>query len=250
MGTEALALANRTALVTGAGARIGRATALALAARGANVVVHYLTSRRGAEATAAQIRRLGRRAWTIRADLGDARQAEKLFGRAQKLAGPIDILINSAAVFPKSRLRDVTAAELAADVQVNAMAPLQLARAFAAQGRRGDVINFLDCRIGSQASAHVAYLLSKQMLHGLTRMMALEFAPRIRVNAIAPGLILPPPGADSRYFKRLAKTNPLGTHGDVGDVTEAVLFLLRSRFVTGQVIFVDGGRHLRGSAMV
>jgi len=93
----------------------------------------------------------------------------------------------------------------------------------------------------------VAYHLSKRMLFALTRMMALEFAPRIRVNAVAPGLIIPPPGQDESFLQRLASTNPLGRHGDPADVADAVLYLVGAGFVTGQVIYVDGGRHMRGA---
>ena len=210
------------------------------------MVVHYNRSGGPAAATVAEIRRTGAKAWKIQADLADPKQAGRLIGRTARLArGPLDILINSASVFLESRLTDVTAKDLAANMQVNAMAPLQLARSFAAQTRRGDIINFLDCRIGSHAPSRVAYLLSKQVLARLTEMMALEFAPGIRVNAVAPGLILPPPGMSDGYLKRLKRTNPLERHGSPEDVTEAVLFLLRSPFVTGQVIYVDGGRHLR-----
>ena len=95
--------------------------------------------------------------------------------------------------------------------------------------------------------AHAAYHLSKRMLFTLTRMMALEFAPQIRVNAVAPGLILPPPGQDASFLERMASTNPLGRHGDASDVADAVLFLTGAGFVTGQVIYVDGGRHMKGA---
>jgi len=247
MGKKLPFLAGRKALITGAADRLGRATALALAAAGADIVIHYHRSRRKAEATAAEISRLGRKAWTVKADLADDAQARKLVAHAVKLArGPLDILVNSASIFPICRLADMTSEDLALNMQVNALSPLALARDFAAQDKPGDIINFLDCRIGDYDPAHVAYLLSKQALAGLTRMMALEFAPRIRVNAVAPGLILPPPGQSQEYLERLVSTNPLKRHGNPADITEAVLFLLRSPFVTGQVIYIDGGRHLRG----
>jgi len=246
MAIDGANLAGRTALVTGAAKRLGRATALALAREGADVVVHYGRSGAEAEAAAEEIRRLGRRAWTVRADLSDPAQAAGLVAGACEQAGPLDILVNSASIFPDGRLTDVSAEELALNVQVNAMAPLALGRAFAAQGRRGDIVNFLDARITDYDRDHAAYHLSKRMLADLTRMMALEFAPAVTVNAVAPGLILPPAGEDESYLDRLASTNPLGRHGDAEDVTRAVLFLLASDFVTGQVIFVDGGRHMRG----
>ena len=121
-----------------------------------------------------------------------------------------------------------------------------IARAFGAQGIEGVIVNFLDTRIEDYDRKHAAYHLSKRMLYTLTRMMAIEFAPLVRVNAVAPGLILPPPGKDESYLAQLAHTNPLGRYGDPSHIVEAVLFLVRNDFVTGQVVFVDGGRHLKG----
>lgn len=239
-------LSNRTALVTGAAKRLGRATALALARAGADVAVHYRSSEDDARATAEDIRRLGRRAWTLRADLADPEAAAELFRATTAAAGPVAILINSASIFPEGRLADVSLDDLTDNIKVNAMAPLVLARAMAAQGIEGDIVNVLDARIVDYDREHVAYHLSKRMLHALTRMMALEFAPRVKVNAVAPGLILPPEGKDESYLRRLASTNPLQRHGSVGEIADAVLFLVGSRFITGQVIYVDGGRHMKG----
>ena len=132
-------------------------------------------------------------------------------------------------------------------MRINAWAPFVLGRALARERRGGCIVNLLDSRITDYDAEHAAYHLSKRMLATLTRMMALEFAPRVRVNAVAPGLILPPPGEDDGYLERLKRTNPLERHGEPADVAEAVLFLARSLFVTGQTIFVDGGRHMRGA---
>ena len=247
MRRESATLAGKTAIVTGAAKRIGGAIALALSADGVNVVVHYHSSRGEAETLAAEIGGHGAKAWTLAADLGDAAEADRFFLRACELAGPVDILVNSASVFPRQTLGDMTAADLASSVQVNAWAPLVIARALAGQGRPGAIVNLLDTRIVHGDRVHAAYHLSKRMLFTLTRMMAIEYAPRIRVNAVAPGLILPPPGEDESYLQKMASSNPLQKVGEVTDVTEAVLFLLRSEFVTGQVVFVDGGFHLKGS---
>ncbi|MGD0090723.1 MAG: SDR family oxidoreductase [Planctomycetota bacterium] len=239
-------LAGKTALVTGAAKRLGRAVALALAREGVNVIVHYSTSASEAEATAREIRRQRVKAWTLRADLAEPAQVQGLFAEALKVAGPVAYLVNNASVFAPSRLTDFTAEELQANVQLNALAPLFLARALAAQHRAGAVVNFLDARIADYDREHAAYHLSKRMLHSLTKMMALEFAPLVRVNAVAPGLILPPPGKDEAYLRRLVNTNPLHRIGTPEGVAAAAVFLLRSEFITGQVIYVDGGRHLKG----
>jgi NAD(P)-dependent dehydrogenase (short-subunit alcohol dehydrogenase family) len=246
MSGQKTTLSGRTALVTGAARRLGRATALALAEAGANVVVHYGASATEAESLVAEIARLGRKAWALQADLSDATKVPQLFIRACEAAGSVDVLVNSASIFPESRLVNFSAEDLSKNVDVNAMAPLELGRELAARVGRGDIVNFLDARIGDYDREHVAYHLSKRMLADLTRLMALEFAPGVRVNAVAPGLILPPAGEDDAYLKELASTNPLQRHGSAGDVTSAVLFLLGSPFITGQTIFIDGGRHLRG----
>ena len=156
------------------------------------------------------------------------------------------MLINNASTFPSDTLDTLTPDTLARNAHLHAVAPLVLSRRLAATGRPGAIVNLLDARVMDYDREHASYHLSKRMLLSLTRMMALEFAPRVRVNAVAPGLILPPAGETHDYLDRLAATNPLECHGAVEDVTEAVLFLLASPFVTGQVLFVDGGRHLRG----
>lgn len=242
-----MTLAGKTALVTGAGRRLGRATALALASQGVSVVVHYQSSESEAHGCARLIREKGVKAWTLRGDLSDPAASEALVGRAIEAAGPVDIVVNSASIFPRNTLADMTWADVAANMQVNAMAPFVIGRAMAAQGRNGAIVNLLDTRVVHYDRIHAAYHLSKRALLTLTRMMALEFAPAIRVNAVAPGLILPPPGEDESYLEKLSKSVPLQRVGSPDDVTEAILYLLRSDFVTGQVLFIDGGFHMRGS---
>jgi NAD(P)-dependent dehydrogenase (short-subunit alcohol dehydrogenase family) len=245
---ESMFLSGQVALVTGAALRLGRAVSEALSAAGAGVVVHYRSSSAEAEALADQLQRNGREAWTIQADLGDADQASSLVQRASNLCGrPLDILINSASIFDPSRVLEFSLEELHANIQVNAFSPLLLCRGFAAQGTPGQIVNFLDARMVDYDREHAAYHLSKRMLHALTRMLALELAPSIRVNAVAPGLILAPPGKDEAYLEALSESVPLKRHGCAEDVVRAVLFLLQSDFVTGQVIYLDGGRNLRGN---
>ncbi len=241
------AIKGMTALVTGAAKRIGRAIAVALAQEGTHVVIHYHTSHHDAETAADEVRSHEVQAWTIQADLSDLAQAETLIPRAQDLVGSIDILINSASTFPENRVTDFTADDFLQNMNTNALSPLWLSRAFAQQGRGGVIINLLDTRLLDYDRNHAAYHLSKRTLYTLTKMLSLEFAPDIRVNGVAPGLILPPPGKDESYLKQMRHTNPLNCFGNLKDITEAVLFLLRSDFITGQVIYVDGGRHLKGT---
>ncbi len=236
-----------TALVTGGARRIGRALAVALAADGMNVVIHCRSSRTEAEETAGECRAKGVAAHVLCADLSRSVEAEQVLGRAIEAAGPLDVLVNNASIFPRDTLADVTAEAFLENLQVNAVAPFLIARAFARQGREGAIVNMLDTRILHYDALHTAYHVSKRALFALTRMMALEFAPRVRVNAVAPGLILPPPGEDTSFLRKYASNNPLGTWGNVEDVIAAARFLLRSRFVTGQVIYVDGGFHMKGN---
>jgi NAD(P)-dependent dehydrogenase (short-subunit alcohol dehydrogenase family) len=240
-------LAGSTALVTGAAKRLGRAIALALSGEGANVVIHYGRSAEAAARTAEEALAAGVKAWTLQADLAEPEEANLLFPRAVDLAGPIDILVNNASIFFPDRLDDLTPRDINRNVQIHAIAPLLLSRAMAAQGRGGHIVNLLDSRITGYDRDHAAYHLSKRMLFTLTRMLALELAPGIAVNAVAPGLILPPPGEDERYLRRMVHTNPLRRHGGPADVVHAALYLLKSTFVTGQVLFVDGGYHMNGS---
>ena len=236
-----------SALITGAAKRIGRAIALALARAGANVLIHYHSSEREAEELAGEIRKRGVKALILAADLSVPAEVKTFWLNAGENAGPFDILINNASIFPQDRLVDFSPEDLVRNININALAPTLLSRAFAAGGRRGSIINLLDCRIVDYDAGHVGYHLSKRMLFSLTRMMALEFAPNIRVNAVAPGLILPPEDSDAGYRERQAGTNCLKRWGRPEDVTRAVLFLLESDFITGQVVYVDGGRFLKGS---
>jgi hypothetical protein len=241
------AAAGTVALVTGAALRLGAAISRRLAAGGADLVLHCRASREAAEELAAEVRAAGRRAWVLAADLDDPAMAEALLPRAAEAAGgPVTVLVNNASIFPRDRVTDFTLADLEHNLRVNTWAPLVLSRALAAQGEPGVVVNLLDCRIHDYDEEHAAYHLSKRMLFSLTRMTALEFAPRVRVNAVAPGLILPPPGEDESFLERMAHTNPLHAHGSPGEVAAAVDYLVRAPFVTGQVIHVDGGRHMRG----
>jgi hypothetical protein len=159
----------------------------------------------------------------------------------------VTLLVNSASIFPESTAENLDAEAVHKNIDVNAMAPFLIARSLKRSGRRGAVVNFLDCMIADYDKKHLAYHLSKRMLHTLTRIMAVEFAPEIRVNAVAPGLILPPVGKDLSYLEAMTHSNLLGKHGGPEDVAAAAVFLLRSDFVTGEILYVDGGRSLRGA---
>ncbi|MBU0716583.1 MAG: SDR family NAD(P)-dependent oxidoreductase [Verrucomicrobia bacterium] len=247
-------LKGKTALVTGGARRIGAALCKALAAEGCRVVIHYNRSAHAAEALAARLRRNGAQAWAVAGDFrtGDyrtgnyrmPRSADHVVRQAVAVAGKLDILINNAAVFDKQRLLRVTAEAIRAEWEVNLLAPLLLMQAFARRVKRGRIINLLDCRIASHQSDAVPYSLAKKSLADLTQLAALELAPGITVNGVAPGPVLT---ADTIGATREpAGPLPLKLRPSVQEVVKAVLFLLESDAITGQIIFVDSGRHLLG----
>ena len=228
-------LRSKTALVTGASRRIGRSLCLALADECINLVIHDRSSMGDeAQELAAELTERGVRTWLVQADFEEPREYQSLIERVIAEAGSLDILINSASIFPAGTLDKMTLDDLNRSIQVNAWVPFLLSRDFARLAGRGKIINLLDTRIEGYDWQHAAYILSKQVLALLTRMTALEFAPAVTVNAVAPGLILPPPGKGQDYLEELAGTVPLRHHGSPRDIAEAVLYLLKSDFVTGQ----------------
>jgi pteridine reductase len=248
MPTRSQSRSQGAALITGAAHRIGRACALALAQDGISVVIHYHTSEKSAHALARTIRTKGGTAWTLQGNLANPSTATELFHEADTLThGHVRILINSASMYEPSPLASVTLKEIQENLNLNALSPFQLAQAFAQRGKRGLIINMLDTRIVTLNNAYAAYHLSKSVLTSMTRMMAWEYAPRIRVNGIAPGVILPPPGKSRAYAATAAQANPMKRIGSPRDVVTAVRYLINAPFVTGQTLFVDGGYHLKGA---
>ena len=237
-------LNGKTALITGAAKRIGRETALVLAERGINIIVHFNRSDSEASDLARELHQKGVRAWTVQADFRRPDEYRTLIAQARQIAGTLDILINNASIFPAETIAELNWSSLSANMEVNAWVPFLLSRSFAQEIGRGKIVNLHDSRLQGYDWTHTGYILSKHVLAAMTRMMALEFAPDITINAVAPGLILPPPDKGEQYLKKLVHTVPLKRHGDPTDIAEAVAFLIQSDFITGNVIYVDGGRHL------
>lgn len=235
------------AIVTGAAVRLGKAIALSLAEAGCDVCLHYHRSRDDAEETAIEIRARGARATTVCADLSSPRQAAaNVFDAAAEL-GPVGILVNSAAIFGAGTLADTTDDAWERHFAINLTAPFHLCREFARRhvaGTPGQIVNIADWRATRPGTGHLAYTLTKSALVTLTRILALELAPDIQVNAVAPGAILPGVDSDAKAFERLAEQIPLRHTGSPRDVTDAVLYLLRADFVTGEVLHVTGGEEL------
>ena len=240
-------LEGKAALVTGGAVRLGKALALALAAEGVRVAVHYNASAAAAEKTVAEIKALGSEAVALQADLSEPGQVALLIEQALAQFGRLDILVNSAAIFEAADLAQTTESLWDRHFAINLKSPFFLAQAFASQvgkERPASIVNIADWRGERPDSHHLAYSLTKAGIICMTRALALALAPNIQVNAIAPGAILPPPGRDQTYLDALAQGIPLGHVGSPGDIAGALLYLLRSEFVTGETIFVTGGEQL------
>lgn len=239
-------LSGATALVTGGAHRVGRGIVLALAGAGCDLVLHYHSSSDAAEETAGEVRAMGRRAVLVGADLSDPSAAPGVIAGAGELA-PIRILVNSAAVFSEDTLGDVTPDAWDRTFRTNLVGPVFLTQAFAdalPEEAEGAVVNVTDWRTARPYPDHFSYTIAKGAVDAFTRAAAVALAPRIRVNAVALGAILPPPGKDSSYLKDLARDIPLRRIGSPELVGEAVLHLLANDFVTGEILRIDGGAHL------
>jgi pteridine reductase len=239
-------LSGRSALVTGAGRRLGRAFAEALVARGAAVAAHYGGSAKGAAEVVRAAQEHGTRAVALQADLADPHEAAALVDRAVEALGTVDVLVNSASVFdPGGPLEtDLGAWERA--LRVNLTAPFVLSQAFARRraGGPGVIVNILDWRALRPAADHFAYTISKAALASMTKSLALSLAPAIRVNGLALGAILPPAGGSAAPAGLLERV-PAGRWGTVEEAVQALLFLIEgSGFVTGAILHLDGGRHI------
>jgi len=243
-------LEGRIVLVTGAGTRLGRAIAEGLARGGADIAVHFHRSAEGAEGTLELIRNLGKQGRAFGADLTRSADIERLTAAVEDELGPIDALVNNAAVFYRAPFLDTTPEQLEAQWELNTRAPFlltqEVVRRMMKRNKGGDVVNVLD--IGGAIvpwKNYAAYCMSKAALAALTRCLALELAPQIRVNAVAPGTILPPEKTPQETLSQLRSRIPQHRFGDLEELVESVAFLLAGpRFVTGQIVAVDGGRSL------
>ena len=237
----------KAALVTGGGQRIGRALALALAADGYAVAVHYHASAQAAEGVVSAIRDKGGNAVALAADLADEAAVVALLPRAADALGPVGVLVNNASVFENDTVDTVTRESWRAHLAINLRAPFVLTQEFARhlpQEAGGAIVNLLDERVWSVTPYFVSYTLSKAGLWTLTRTMALALAPRIRVNGIGPGPTLPSPRQTDEQFRRQSAMTPLKRGTTPEEIAAAVGFILAAPAMTGQMIALDGGQHL------
>ena len=237
----------RAALVTGGAQRIGRAIALALAADGWAVALHYRGSRAAAEDALAAIAAAGGRAVALAADLADEESVRRLVPQATAALGPLGCLVNNAATFENDTVATASRESWDAHLSANLRAPFVLIQDFAAQlpaVAEGAVVNLLDERVWNLTPYFVSYTVSKTGLWTLTRTMALALAPRIRVNGIGPGPALPSARQTAEQFARQCAALPLQRGTTPEEIVDAVRFLLAARSMTGQMIALDGGQHL------
>lgn len=232
------------ALITGGAKRIGRAISLTLAEAGYDIALHYHHSRSEAKQTAAQIQKMGRRCKLFSLDLRQTDQVPNLIKDAKKSFPGLRVLVNNASIFKPQNFLQSDIVTLKENFMLHVFAPYLLSQQFARSCQRGVIINVLDRDIQKHRLSHIPYLLSKKSLSDFTDLAAMALAPGIRVNAVAPGAVLPPVGKTQRFLKTLAGKTPLKRSPNPEDIAQAVLFLINARRVTGQTLFIDGGEHL------
>lgn len=240
-------LRGRTAIVTGAGHRVGRALALALGQRGMRVVVHYNATADGARETARAIEAAGGEAVTVGADLTNVDEIPKVVDAAVTSFGGIDVLVNSAAIMVRLPFGDVQPEQWDQTMDLNVRAPFFLTQAAAPHLRksRGVVVNIADLAAFETWPGYIPHGIAKSGIVYVTRALAAVLAPEVRVAAIAPGTVLLPEGWSEQDAARLRRTTPLAREGSPEDVARTMLFILESDYLTGETIIVDGGRHVR-----
>ena len=236
----------KVALVTGAGKRLGRAIALALAERGWDIVVHYRHSEDEADMTALDIEALGRRALLLQCDLSDEAAVRALLPRTTAF-GRVSCVVNNAALFEQDEASDFTLARLDAHMHANLAAPVLLAQALhdmTPDGAQAVVINLLDQKLSNLNPDFLSYTLSKAALQAATTMLAQALAPRVRVVGVAPGITLQSGEQSPAAFEQAHKVTPLGRSSTPDDIAAAVCYLAEAGAVTGATLLVDGGQHL------
>lgn len=239
-------LKNKRVLVTGGARRLGSHMARALALEGMEILLHYKGSEKDARTLQKELEVKGTVCHLLQSDLGSEADRKAFISLLEKDHLRPHVIINSASIFPEQSIWDWDESDLHRNMSLHVTAARDLS-ALLKDSEEGAIINLLDSRIQDYDKNHVPYHFSKKALFQLTRILAVEMAPYVRVNAIAPGLILPPEGKGAEYMEEMKQYNPLNKTGSPEDIISTMLFLLKSSFITGQVIYVDGGRNLKGS---
>ncbi|MFQ5630265.1 MAG: SDR family oxidoreductase [bacterium] len=235
----------RAALVTGGAIRLGKAISLALAKNGFDIALHYNTSQQQAEETAGEIRRCGVQCALFQLDLANTKAIAGFLARIYRAFPKLCVLINNASLFKSSTILETPTPLFDKIFAINFRAPFFLSKEFAKHCDTGQVINILDTKVFTNDYDYAAYYLSKKALAELTKTAALEFAPKIRVNAIAPGPTIPTAGTGMLAFDdATVQAIPLKRTGTVKNVTDAILHLIQNTFINGHILTIDGGESL------
>lgn len=238
---------SKAALITAGANRIGKAMAIRLAKLGYHIILHYNRSKENALKTKNEIEVLGNGCTTVQIDFSDPQKAITLFDDFdQKL--DIQIVVNNASDFSKSNFETADNQLLFHHFNITFVSAYKLTKLFAQKKQHGLIVNLLDTKVQYNNTEHLDYLLAKKTLYAFTKIAAKELGPNFRVNAIAPGIILPPPEIDAAkgqaYMMEKAQNIPLKSHGDTNQICNTLQFFIENKFITGQTIFVDGGEHL------
>lgn len=234
----------RSALITGAAVRLGKNFAHFLAENGFNIALHYNNSKKEAIELKKKLNDQGIKCNIYKADLSKEKEVKKLFEKVLTDFNDLELLINNASIFIKSTFMETSSSLFDKTFNINFKAPFILSQCFARNVKKGLIINILDAKIRKNSTSYFAYLLSKKLLFFFTKMAAKELAPNIRVNGIAPGVVLPPQGKDEEYLAPIIKKIPLGRKASFEELNNTLLFLINNEYITGEVIFVDGGESL------
>ncbi len=233
----------KTALITGSGVRLGKHVAQMLAKNAWNIAIHYNNSEKEAYSLAKELLPFAS-VMLFQADLQDIEQVKKLFDQVNNQIGSVNLLINNASIYKNDEISNLNEALLESCLALHIKAPLLLAKEFALQTDDGDIINILDSDISKNLKKFFSYSISKKALFDLTKMLAVSLAPNVRVNAIAPGAILFKEGQNKKIFDEFIKSSPLAKKPSLEELEKTIKFLLDVRSITGQCIFLDGGKHL------
>jgi len=236
---------DKAVLITGAAKRIGAEIAIELAKFGYDIALHYDSSEADAIITQNKIKNLGRDCKLFKGNLKDKKFLSELIKSVYSAFPNLSVLINNASIFKRATISNTEYELFEELVDINLKAPFFLIKDFANVCGLGNVINILDTKITKDQNVYAAYILSRKALADLTQIAAKEFAPNIRINGIAPGLILPATNESDEYVKRLKNNIPLERKGNTKNVTDTVKFLLDNDFISGDIIFVDGGEKLK-----
>jgi NAD(P)-dependent dehydrogenase (short-subunit alcohol dehydrogenase family) len=240
-----MSLTDKTILITGSARRVGRSMAIAIAQAGADVIIHHSSSDESADETRSEIRKLGRQAHIIKADLSDYQQTSMLIERAWSI-GSVYAIVNNASIFEKLDITNTTIEAWNRHIDINLTAPFLICQSFAEKmrtGHEGRIVNILDWRALRPGKDHLPYTISKAALVALTKSLAVALSPNIIVNGLAFGAILPP--SDGSNSDGILSDVPSGRWAELQEVNSSLIFLLDGpKYITGEIIHLDGGRHL------